>query len=617
MICRRSISTVKFCSVLISLPEERAITSDIALLLAIVAAALALFAFEWVPADVAALAILLTLILTGLLPADRAFAGFGSETVLMLLGLLILTAALVETGAVEMAGRLLLRRVAAGPGRMLGLVMFAGLGLSSFISNTAATAFLLPVVTGVAARLRVNASRFLLPLAFASILASSVTLIATSTNLVVSGMMVQHALAPIGVFELTPVGLPIAFVGLAYMLTVGRRLLPDRPAAQALTDEFQLHPYITQIRVQENSPLAGKTLAQSGFRQTLGVTVLAVLRSGERLIAPGGETELRDGDALIVEGQRDAILKLNSERGVEAHPDAQLSDSDLQNNHARLVEAVILPGSPFVGRTLQGLRLREQHGLQMLAVNRISGLIHEELHEVRLRMGDVLLLQGPQEHIAALQEANAFRVLGAIDAQARRPRRTRIAIALFAGALILGASGMVSLAVAALTGALLAFLTRCITPEEAYRRVEWRALILIASMLGLGSALQQTGAAQFLAGQIVAFAGSSNPVWLLGGFFVLTVLLTQPMSNQAAAAVVLPVALQTAVQAGLNPRAFAMIVAVAASCSYLTPLEPACLLVYGPGRYRFRDFLKVGAPLTVIIFAIALVLVPLVWPLGR
>jgi di/tricarboxylate transporter len=595
--------------------EERAITFDIALLLVIVTVALALFAFEWVPADVAALGILLALILTGLLPADQAFAGFGSETVLMLLGLLILTAALVETGAVELAGRLLMRRATAGPGQMLALVMLAGLGLSSFISNTAATAFLLPVVAGAAARLRVNVSRFLLPLAFATILASSVTLIATSTNIVVSGLMVQHALAPIGVFELTPVGLPIAFVGLIYMLTVGRRLMPDRRAAEALTEGFDLRPYITQIRVQDNSPLTGRTLAQSGFRQTLGVTVLAVLRNDERVIAPGGETELRDGDALIVEGQRDAILKLSSARGVEAHPDAQLSDTDLQNGSARLVEAVILPGSPFAGRTLQGLRLREQHGLQMLAVNRISGLVHEELHEVRFRMGDVLLLQGPQEQIAALQEANAFRVLGAVEARARRPRRTGIAIALFAGALVLGASGLVSLAVAALAGALMAFLTRCITPEEAYRRVEWRALILIACMLGLGAALQETGAAEYLAGRIVSLAGAAGPVWLLGGFFMLTVLLTQPMSNQAAAAVVLPVALETAAQAGLNPRSFAMIVAVAASCSYLTPLEPACLLVYGPGRYRFRDFLKVGAPLTVLIFAIAMILVPRVWPL--
>jgi di/tricarboxylate transporter len=592
------------------------VTIEIALLLLIVLVALVLFSFEWVPPDVAALGILLTLILTGLLPAQEAFAGFGSETVLMLLGLLILTAALVETGVVELTGRLILRRSGARPDQILAIVMLAGLAVSSFISNTAATAFLLPVVTGVAARLRVSASRFLMPLAFATILASSVTLIATSTNIVVSGMLVQHRMAPIGVFELTPVGLPIALVGLAYMLTLGRRLMPDRQEVQTLTDEFQLRPYITEVRLLANSPLAGKSLAQSAFAQTLGVTVLAVLRDGSRVLAPGGDTQLVRGDRLLVEGNRDAILKLQAAKGIEVHADAQLSDRDLQAGDMRLVEAVVLPGSPFIGRSLEGLALREKHGLQMLAVNRISGSVHDRLSELRLRMGDVLLLQGRQAELAGLEESNAFRVLGVIETKGFRPRRTGVAVVLFAGALILGASGIISLAVAALLGALLAFLTRCITPEEAYRRVEWRALILIACMLGLGAALQETGAADYLAAQIVGLSGNAHPVWLLGGFFLLTVLLTQPMSNQAAAALVLPVALQAAVQTGLNPRSFAMMVAVAASCSYLTPLEPACLLVYGPGRYRFRDFLKVGAPLTILIFGIAMALVPRVWPLA-
>lgn len=590
-------------------------TIQIVLLLLIVAAALALFSFEWVPADVAALGILLTLILTGLLPAEQAFAGFGSETVLMLLGLLILTAALVETGVVELAGRTILRRASTAPDRMSAIVMLAGLGLSSFISNTAATAFLLPVVAGVAAQTRVSASRFLMPLAFASILASSVTLIATSTNIVVSGIMVQQHLAPIGMFELTPVGLPIALVGLGYMLTIGRRLMPAQLEVETLTQEFNLRPYVTEFRLLAGSPLAGKTLAQSGLGRDLGVTVLAVLRGDVRHLAPGSDLQLTSGDTLIVEGQRDAIVKLQAAKGIEVHIDAQLSDTDLQAGDTRLVEAIVLPGSPFVGRTLQGLRLREHHGLQILAVNRISGTVYSRLGDVRLRMGDVLLLQGGQAELTTLQGSNAFRVLGVVEIKRPRPRRTRIAIALFVGALALGASGIVALPVAVLLGAVLAFLTRCITPEEAYRRVEWRALILIACMLGLGAALERTGAASFLAGQIVRLANAAHPAWLLAGFFALTVLLTQPMSNQAAAAVVLPIALQTAAQAGLNPRAFAMMVAVAASCSYLTPLEPACLLVYGPGHYRFIDFLKVGAPLTVLIFGIAIAIIPRVWPL--
>lgn len=590
-------------------------TIEIALLLAIVGAALVLFSFEWVPADVAALGILLALILTGLLPAQQAFAGFGSETVLMLLGLLILTAALVETGVVELAGRTILRRAQAGPNQTLLIVMLAGLGLSSFISNTAATAFLLPVVAGVASKLRVSASRFLMPLAFASILASSVTLIATSTNIVVSGIMVQQRLAPLGVFELTPVGLPIALVGLGYMLILGQRLMPAQPFTQALTEEFNLKPYVAEFRLLADSPLTGKTLAQSGLGRNLGVTVLAIMRGEVRILAPGGDLRLTEGDTLLVEGPRDAIVKLQAAQGIEVQAESRLSDKDLQAGNTRLVEAIVLPGSPFAGRTLQGLRLREQYGIQILAVNRISGIAYSRLNELRLRVGDVVLLQGPQDELNALQSNNAFRVLGVVEVKHVRPRRTRIAIAIFVAALLLGASGILSLPVAVLLGALAAFLTRVITPEEAYRRVEWRALILIACMLGLGAALERTGAASFLAQQIVRLAGSAHPAWLLAGFFGLTVLLTQPMSNQAAAAVVLPIALQTALQAGLNPRSFAIMIAVAASCSYLTPLEPACLLVYGPGRYTFRDFVKVGAPLTLLIFGIALVIVPRVWPL--
>lgn len=590
-------------------------TIEIGLLLAIIGVALVLFSFEWVPADVAALGILLALILTGLLPAQQAFAGFGSETVLMLLGLLILTAALVETGVVDLVGRLVLRRAQAGPTQTLLITMTAGLGLSSFMSNTAATAFLLPVVAGMAAKLRVSASRFLMPLAFASILASSVTLIATSTNIVVSGMMVQHQLAPIGVFELTPVGLPIALVGLGYMLILGWRIIPDRPYSEALTEEFNLRPYVTEVRLLPDSPLAGKTLAQTNLGRDLGVTVLAVLRGQTRLMAPGGDLALVDGDGLIVEGQRDAIMKLQAAHGIQIHREAQFSDRDLQAGDTKLVEAVVLPGSPFAGRTLQGLSLREHHGLQVLAVNRLSGTVRGRLGELRLRMGDVLLLQGPQDELTALQGNNAFRILGVVDIKQPRPQRTRLAIGIFVGSLVLAATGVLSLPVAVLLGALIAFLTRCITPEEAYRRVEWRALILIACMLGLGVALERTGAASYLAQQIVRLANDSHPAWLLGGFFGLTVLLTQPMSNQAAAAVVLPVALQTASHAGLNPRTFAIMIAVAASCSYLTPLEPACLLVYGPGRYTFRDFVKVGAPLTVLIFAIAMLLVPRIWPL--
>lgn len=590
-------------------------TFQIALLLIILVASVVFFSFEWFSADVVALATLLLLVLTGLLPADRAFAGFGSDAVMMILGLLIMTAALLRTGVVEIAGRKILRQTGNNPRTLLVTVMVSVAVLSAFISNTAATAFFLPIVVGIAARAHANPSKLLMPLAFASILTSSVTLVSTSTNIVVSNMMTGYGLAPMGLFELAPVGIPIAVVGLAYMLLIGHRMTPERKESTELTEEFGLRPYLTEILILKDSPLIGKTLAESGLGRDLDLTVLLMVRDEHHYLVPQSQLTLKAGDVLLVEGQREEILKIKDLAGIDIKADVKLSDPDLQDEDMRLVEAILLPRSPLIGRTLKTHRFRERYGLQVLAINRHHGTIRNKISDVRLRMGDVLLVQGHRSNIAALQDDNTFHILGAVEDKRPNLHRARTSIAIFVGALAAAALNLLPLAVAVLLGAVLMFVTRCITPEEAYREIEWKALVLIGSMLGVGAAMDQTGTAKFLAAQIAGLAGNMEPIWLLSAFFVLTVLLTQPMSNQAAAAVLLPVAIQTALQFQLNPRAFAMMVAVASSCSYLTPLEPSCLMVYGPGHYRFVDFLKVGSLLTVLIFLLSITLVPMVWPL--
>ena len=590
-------------------------TFEIGLLLLIIAVSLVLFSFERLPADIIALGVLVALILTGLLPADRAFAGFGSETVIMILGLLILTAALVRTGIVDVSGQAILRRTGDNPNRLAGVIMVAPALMSALMSNTAATAFFLPLVIGLSRRAHVNLSKLLMPLAFASILASSVTLVSTSTNIVVSGLMTQYDMEPIGMFELTPVGLPILIVGLAYMFLFGRRLIPDRGNPEDQFTHLTNNTYLTEILILPESKLAGKTLAESGLGRDMDLTVLRVVRNKRRYLAPQAEVKLQEDDVLLVEGQRDDILKIKNAAGVDIKANVKLSDPSLQNSDIRLVEAIILTRSPLIGRTLKGIRFRERYGLQVLAINRRGETIQRKLSLTPLRMGDVLLIQGNRANVAALGADNTFHILGSVDERKYNSHRAPIAIGAFVGALALATFNLVSFPVAVLMGVLVVFITRCITPEEAYREVEWKALILIGSMLAVGTALEYTGAARFIALQIVAWIGQANPLWLLSAFFVLTVLLTQPMSNQAAAVVVVPVALQTAYQLGLNPRTFAMMIAVAASTSYLTPLEPSCLMVYGPGQYRFVDFLKVGFLLTLLIFVVAIVLVPLIWPL--
>jgi di/tricarboxylate transporter len=281
-----------------------------------------------------------------------------------------------------------------------------------------------------------------------------------------------------------------------------------------------------------------------------------------------------------------------------------------------LVEVILLPQSPLIGRTLKELDFRQRYGLQVLGIHRRGKTIYRKLSQVPLRTGDQLLVQGSRTDIASLDQDNTFHILGSVEHKRLNLQNAPAAIAIFVGALAVAAFNLVPLPVAVLMGTLMAFVTRCITPNEAYREVEWRAVIVIGCMLALGSAMQYTGTAEFLAGQIVTpLAQGAHPVWLLTAFFVLTLLLTQPMSNQAAAIVVVPVAVQAALQLGLNPRTFCTMIAVGASCSFITPLEPACLIVYGPGRYRFADFAKVGSLLTVLVYLLAIVLVPLIWPL--
>ncbi|HVR73988.1 MAG TPA: SLC13 family permease [Planctomycetota bacterium] len=590
-------------------------TAAMVILLVILLVAMLFFAFEWLPPDVVALGVLLALMLTKLISPEQAFAGFGNDTVLMIFGLFVLTASLQLTGVVEMVGRAILRQSGKSPDRLLLVIMISVALLSAFVSNTAATAFFLPITFGIASKAKQSVSRFLLPLAFASILASSVTLVSTSTNLVVSNIIERYQMPPIRMFELAPVGIPIAIVGILYMYFVGRRLLPDRSDVGTHAVDVGSHPYITEIMILPGSPLAGKTLAESGFTSDLEFEVLRVVRDNDQYLWPRRDLRLQEGDVLLVEGKREEILKIKDTAGIDIKVDAKLKESENAAEDSVVVEGILLSRSPLVGRTLKSFRFKERYGLQVLALNRPGGAIRRKMSRVPLKMGDILLVEGPLANIKLLEGVDTFRVLGAVDEARPNTRKAILALAIFSGAILAATLNLLPIAIALLVGVFLVFVTRCITPQEAYHEVEWKALVLIGCMLTVGTAMQATGAEKYLAQGIVKLFGSApSPYLLLSGFFFLTVILTQPMSNQAAAVVVAPVAIQTALELGHDPRAFAMMIAVAASCSFVTPLEPSCLLVYGPGRYRFSDFIRVGGLLTIITYGVAIVLVPLVWP---
>jgi di/tricarboxylate transporter len=587
-------------------------TFQIILLMIIILAALVLFSIETLPAEVIALGVMLALILTGILPANLAFEGFGSDTAIMILGLLILTAALVRTGVVQLLSRQILRRVSDNHGQLFWVLTGTAGLLSGFLSNTATAAFFTPMTIGLSRKLKINPSKLLMPMAFSTILASSVTLVGTSTNVVISGLMTLQGMRPLGMFELTPVGIPILVIGLLYLFFIGRHLIPVRDSKQDGLQK-EILSYCSEFKLTEDSPWDGKTLAEIGLGKEYDLNVLRIQKEPGYHVEPRANTILKKGDRVLVEGNRDDLVALEDQDFVkftgEFGEDGEIA-KDLS-----MAEVILLPGSPLVGRTLWGLDFRDRYKLQVLGINRKGETIRRRISRTRLQVGDQLLLQSDPDTINSLGSNNNFRIVsGKLDILPET-EKAPLSLAIFGVVILLVSFNVLSLPVGVMLGALAALVTRCITPIEAYRRVNWSAWLLISSMLALGRAMEESGLATLVADQIVDLIGETNPVLILGAFFLLSLLLTQPMSNQAAAVVIIPIAIQTAAQLSLNARTFAVMIAVGASCSFITPLEPACLMVYGPGNYRFFDFVRVGFLLTLLIFGIAILMVPWLWPL--
>ena len=589
-------------------------TLQIGYVLFLLIVALALFLWDYLTVDVVGLIILLLLAVPGVLSLDDALDAFGDPTIIVLIGLFVLTTGVVKTGVVERVGMRLGAFGGKDPNRVIRLILPLVTALGVFLSNTERTAAFLPIVIGVARRAAIPLSRVLMPLAFAALLGGGLTVISTSTNLLVSSQLPRYGMEPIGFFELTTVGGLIAVLGLLYVLFVAPKLLPDRSQSD-MTDQYDLRRYLSEAVLTPGSKLAGKTLAESGLGSA-NLNVVGILRDEKRQLAPGPRARLREGDILIIEGKAEDILSVKDTAGIDIKPEVKLSDPDLQSEDVRMVEAMVLPRSDLVGQTLEGSAFRDRTGLTVLAIHSAGGSDRiEKISKQRLKASDVLLVQGNSDDLDRLRHGEDVLILEDVSAHHPRSRRGRMAGAIFVLSILLGATGVVSLPFAFLLGGLLLVLTRCITTQEAYESIPWRLLVMIACMISFGVALEKTGAASYVAGGIMEVVRPLGARGALAGFFLLTVLLTQPMSNQAAALVVLPIAITVANQLGLNPRSLVMGVTFAASCSFLTPLEPSCLLVYGPGRYKFFDFARVGAPLTILVFLDSMVLIPIFWPL--
>ncbi len=589
-------------------------TLPIFLVLALLVAVAICFSLEKISVDIITLLLLCALVLLRLLTIREAFAGFSSDIVIVLAALFVLSGALIKTGVMENFGSAISKIAGASRTRVLLVLMPATACIAAFLHNTTTTAVFLPAVLGLCKKSRLNPSQILIPFAFASMMGGTCTLLASSTTIAASGYMASAGLRPIGLFEFLPFGLAVIGTGILYMVAIGARFLPRR-AEGSLTDSYHVREYLSEVMVTDRSPLAGRTMRELRLA-AMGLTVLAIHR-GDQTLYPGPSVSLEAGDLLIVKARREALLEVKQTEGMEIVPDLHLGDQDLVGGTVKIAEAIVMPQSLLIGRTLRELNFRHRYGLTVIAVHRRGHAFPTKIGTLSLRVGDVLLLQGDAERFADLGNSLDVWVLEQTEhfAGARRSRQRLLAVGLFAVAVAAAGIGAVPLAIAFLLAALAAILLKLISAEEAYKAIHWRLIILIAGMTSFGAAMKSSGAAAYLADLIVHWGAPLGVPYILLGFAVLTMLLSQPMSNAAAALVVLPVALSTAAALHVQPRTFGIVVTLAASISYITPFEPSCLLVYGPGKYRFRDFLIAGAPLSLLLLGVLMLLAPLLWPL--
>jgi di/tricarboxylate transporter len=603
-------------------------THQLVLTLAITIVAVALFLSERLRADLVALLVVVALGVTGLLTPQEAFSGFASSAVVTIVSIFVLTEALRITGITEQAGRLLERVAGTGEGRLVVVIMLAGAALSLLMNNIAAAAILLPAVSGLARRNRISPARLLMPLAFATILGGMATLF-TTTNIAVSGILRGQNLPGFGVLDFAPVGIPIVVVGTVYMAFWGRRLLP-RQAAMAesqttasqpadLIEVYRLGERLFRARVPAGSCFSGKPLAESGLRESYGVNLVALEREGRVTPAPPADTVLTEGDIVFLEGKVEEFRERDAAPCLELLPAPNWQAGHLESETVAMAEAVLAPRSTLLGQTLRTAHFREKYGMNVLGIWRAGRPIRTNLGDLPLAFGDALLLQGLRDRMPLMRTEPDLILLdgGGAERRAVTTRSKRwLAPAIMLAALILAAFNPTLVGAIMLGAALLMVLVGILTMDQAYGAIEWRSIFLVAGMLPLGLAMTKSGAAGLMADKLIAVLGPAGPLALLAGLCLLTALLTQAMNGAAVATVVAPIAIHAAQQTGLDPRALAMGVALASSMAFLTPLgHPVNVLVMGPGGYRFRDYLKVGWPLILLLFCVVMISLPIFWPL--
>lgn len=568
------------------------------------------------PVDTTAILALAALLLFDLVTPTEAVAGFSNPAVVIVMMLFILSESLTQSGAIASLGHRIVRLAGGVQTRASTLVMLVTGTLSAFVTNTATVSIMMPVSIGISRQFKIPPSRLLIPLSYAAIFGGMCTLIGTSTNILVASLAEGYGLEPFSMFEFAKLGGLFFIVGIGYNLVVAPRLLPDRPTPESLTEKYQMGRYLTELRIGERSELIGRTLLERRIGERYDVSILEIQRDGRRITQDMKRTDLAGGDVLIVRGRMDQILALREQCGLLLLTDVELDDETLADESNVLVEVQLLPRSDLLGANLKEIDFRRRFGCSVLALNRVGHpLAHARLGQIELQAWDTLLVFGPRARVEALAGSRDLKLVQELSMRLSLARRWWIAVAVIPAVVLLAALGVMPLLKGVILGVAVLLATRTLRIRQAYQAVDWSVIFLMVALLPMGIALERAGLAEDVAMGMVSLGEGLGPWMVLSLVVLATSLLTAVITNVSAAVLMVPISVSIAAGLAVDPKPFLMAVAFAASMSFATPTGyQTNTMVYGPGGYRFTDYVRVGLPLNLVFWILASVLIPIIWP---